>query len=189
MHQKKNCWKCKKTINLSNICCTFCSTIQEPINQNPFELFSLNKTFNINLDLLEERYLSLQSIAHPDRYVRSSEKEKKFSLLHSSNINRSYKKIKNNSERLKILLEINGFKSNDEKSLNDPSLLEEIMDIQNRCMLANESEKIRIAKELKEKIKNTKELISSLFIKKDFDNVHKSGIKLSYLEKIIGDLK
>ena len=33
------------------------------------------------------------------------------------------------------------------------SLLEEIMDIQNRCMLANESEKIRIAKELKEKIK------------------------------------
>ena len=26
-------------------------------------------------------------------------------------------------------------------------------------------------------------------IKKDFDNVHKSGIKLSYLEKIIGDLK
>ena len=30
------------------------------------------------------------------------------------------------------------------------------MDIQNRCMLANESEKIRIAKELKEKIKNTK---------------------------------
>ena len=68
-------------------------------------------------------------------------------------------------------------------------LLEEIMDIQNRCMLANESEKIRIAKELKEKIKNTKELISSLFIKKDFDNVYKSGIKLSYLEKIIGDLK
>ena len=131
----------------------------------------------------------MQSIAHPDRYVRSSEKKKKFSLLHSSNINRSYKKIKNNSERLKILLEINGFKNNNEKSLNDPSLLEEIMDIQNRCMLANESEKIRIAKELKE-IKNTKELISSLFIKKDFDNnVHKSGIKLSYLEKIIGDLK
>ena len=71
--------------------------------------------------MLEEKYLSLQSIVHPDRYVKSSEKEKKFSLIHSSNINRSYKIIKNNSERLKILLEINGFKNNDEKSLNDPS--------------------------------------------------------------------
>ena len=49
-------------------------------------------------------------------------------------------------------------------------------------MLANESEKIRIAKELKEKIKNTKELIYLFFIKKDFDNVYKSG-KIYVLRK------
>ena len=72
----------------------------------------------------------------------------------------------NNVDRIKILLKLKGYNtnSNNEKSFTDKDLLEEIMELQNRCMsIENENEKVKIKTEIIEKIRIIELEINSNF--------------------------
>ena len=73
---------------------------------------------------------------------------------------------------------------NDENaSFKDTNILEEIMDLQNRCMSSsNTNETKRLNYQSNQKIKDEK--ISINLTKENYSEVHKSIVKLSYLEKI-----
>ena len=93
----------------------------------------------------------------------------------------------NNVDRIKILLNLNGYNidSNNNKSLTDHLLLEEIMDLQNRCMsIENDNEKSKIKSEIKNKINKIESQINEIFKKKKFSEIENLSVKLSYLEKI-----
>ena len=93
----------------------------------------------------------------------------------------------NNVDRIKILLNLNGYNidSNNKKSFTDHLLLEEIMDLQNRCMsIENDNEKLKIKSEIKNKINKIESQINENFKKKKFSEIENLSVKLSYLEKI-----
>ena len=93
----------------------------------------------------------------------------------------------NNVDRIKILLKLKGYKTNpnNEKSFTDKDLLEEIMELQNRCMsIENENEKVKIKTEIIEKIRIIELEINSNFEKKKIPEIKNLSVKLSYLEKI-----
>ena len=93
----------------------------------------------------------------------------------------------NNVERIKILLKLKGYNtnSNSEKSFTDKNLLEEIMELQNKCMsIENENEKVKIKTEIVEKIRIIESEINQNFEKKEFFEIKNLSVKLSYLEKI-----
>ena len=76
----------------------------------------------------------------------------------------------NNVDRIKILLNLNGYNigSNNNKSFTDHLLLEEIMDLQNRCMsIENDNEKLKIKSEIKNKINKIESQINENFKKKN----------------------
>ena len=136
---------------------------------------------------LELKYYHLQNIFHPDKFINSAEKEKEISAYESSNINNAYNLLLNNVERIKILLKLKGYNtnSNSEKSFTDKNLLEEIMELQNKCMsIENENEKVKIKTEIMEKIKIIESEINQNFEKKEFFEIKNLSVKLSYLEKI-----
>ena len=136
---------------------------------------------------LELKYYHLQNIFHPDKFINSAEKEKEISAYESSNINNAYNLLLNNVERIKILLKLKGYNtnSNSEKSFTDKNLLEEIMELQNRCMsVENENEKVKIKTEIVEKIRIIESEINQNFEKKEFFEIKNLSVKLSYLEKI-----
>jgi molecular chaperone HscB len=191
MSQKQLCWNCKQKLELNSFFCDNCGKIQSPSNIDEFKLFNVDQTFNLDPEQLEYKYLKLQQLFHPDKFSNSSEREKRDSTMMSSIINGAYKKLSNPHDRVNLLLKINGYElSSDSKTFNDKFVLEEIMEIQNKCMEIEDSESKKVAlNNLNLEIKNIIDEISKLFEKKEFENVSKLNIKLSYLEKIRKNLK
>ena len=106
-------------------------------------------------------------------------------------MNNAYEQIKDSVKRIKILLHLEGYIIEDgNKSFKDVSMLEEIMELQNDSMsVENERESQKIQLLLKSKIDEEKKKVTNNLLKKKFEDVHKSYIKLSYLEKIIKNLR
>tara|TARA_B100000579_G_C22817140_1_gene848535 strand:+ start:605 stop:1180 length:576 start_codon:yes stop_codon:yes gene_type:complete len=186
MNSKENCWNCKSIVKSKGFFCDHCGVIQKPFYLDEFEIFGLKKEFLIDLNVLEDKYLELQSKLHPDKFVNSSQNEKDFSNEHSSRINESYKLLKNNVSRANIILKSNGYDLEKEsKTFGNEKMLENIMDLQSKCMLAeNEISKKKIRNEIKEVIDETINELNLLFKKKSWKEAYSLNIKLSYLEKM-----
>ena len=69
-------------------------------NENYFQLFEIEKSLFIDLNILEEKYLELQKEFHPDKYVNASEQEKRLSIQITSYINEAYNTLKNDYFKL-----------------------------------------------------------------------------------------
>jgi len=75
-----NSWKCdhllgsKTNQSKVRLFCDKCNTIQAlDNNQNYFELFDLNVSFDVDLLELTKQFRSLQMLSHPDKFGRMSE--------------------------------------------------------------------------------------------------------------------
>ena len=181
------CWNCQTDTKVVDFRCSICNKIQNIRKTNPYEIFNLKQCYLIDNEELELKYYDLQNIFHPDKFINSAEKEKEISAYESSNINNAYNLLLNNVERIKILLKLKGYNtnSNSEKSFTDKNLLEEIMELQNKCMsIENENEKVKIKTEIVEKIRIIESEINQNFEKKEFFEIKNLSVKLSYLEKI-----
>ena len=159
--------------------------MQKTLDLNPYDVFQLNKVYDIDKELLEERYLELQKTLHPDKFINSTDIERDISNSQTSFVNNAYELLENDISRVKILLKLKNYNMNDENaSFKDTNILEEIMDLQNRCMSSsntNETKKIKLS--IESKIKDEKKISINL-TKENYSEVHKSIVKLSYLEKI-----
>lgn len=78
------------------------------MNLGYFELFGLSPAFNIDLATLERNYRSIQSSAHPDRFVTASAADKLQSMQTATLANEAYQSLKNPANRAKYLLELQG---------------------------------------------------------------------------------
>ena len=80
-------------------------------NKNYFEIFGLEVKFEIDLDYLEEQYLKLQKIYHPDSAKTVQEAEM------AIEINTGYRILKDEYLRACYMLELNEAKSSDSEEL------------------------------------------------------------------------
>ena len=167
------------------------SSIKDLTEVDPFELFGLKKSIKIDTDFLEERLLELQSNFHPDKFINGSEKEKNISHNLSSKINESYTLLLDNVSRINLILKSSGYKINKEsKSFEDKSVLVEIMDLQSECLLIDTAEqKNKMINKINKIIDKTIDEILKKFNLKQYVDVYKLNIKLSYLEKMKKNLK
>ena len=53
----KKCWNCKAEVLPKDFFCKFCKKIQENVEIDEFEIFSMDKRVLINLDLLEKKHI------------------------------------------------------------------------------------------------------------------------------------
>ena len=112
------------------------------------------------------------------------------SSIHTSFVNNAFKVLRDDVSRIKVLLEYFGYQITENESFQDVSVLEEIMELQNKSMsVESESEKNKIKSQLMDKIEKETKTVSLLFNEKKYKDVHKSCIKLSYLQKINENLK
>ena len=114
-------------------------------NENYFQLFEIEKSVLIDLNVLEDKYLELQKEFHPDKYVNASDQEKRISLQITSYINEAYKTLKNDYLKSIYLLKIEGYELEDQNNtISDSKFLIHQME------LREESEKLIINKNSKE---------------------------------------
>ena len=185
------CWNCGAEVKRDAFFCLNCNKIQEPMNLNEFELLGVDKKFDLDDEILENNYLKLQQVLHPDKFSVLSDKEIKYSTIFSSMINDAYQTLSNANLRAEAILKSKGIKSSDEsETFQNSEILEEIMEIQSKCINENDINVIKeTSLELDERIFKTLDELSNSFDDEDYKKASQLNIKLSYLEKIKKNLK
>ncbi len=134
------CWSCSIGHNDSTLFCPHCSKIQPPPGGDYFQVFGLERGFQIDLAALEHEFHRLSRKLHPDRFARADENEKQWSLADTALLNDAYRTLKDPLHRTEYLLKLEGAEigeensGKDRKEQMDPSrvpadLLEEVFDL------------------------------------------------------------
>ncbi|TGD73938.1 Fe-S protein assembly co-chaperone HscB [Mangrovimicrobium sediminis] len=76
--------------------------------QNYFELFDLPQAFDIDSQLLGERYRKLQGDLHPDRFASAAAHERRLAIQYSALVNEAYAALKAPLPRAEYLLKLAG---------------------------------------------------------------------------------
>jgi molecular chaperone HscB len=148
--------------------------------KNYFELFNLPVAFSLDEKALRERYLILQRVVHPDRFVNKSEPEKKSALQESARINTAFHVLMSPVERALYLLSLAGV--NDvEATTMDPSFLQQQMIWRERIEQKDES----VYQAIKEKREALLQEITVLFDRGDEKNLQRAKGKTQELQFIL----
>ena len=97
---------------------------------NPFALFNLPVTFQVDSTLLNERYLALQKSLHPDNFSAASAQEQRLAMQKSAEINDALRILKDPIARADSIIALNtGERENlEEKSNKDVGFLMQQME-------------------------------------------------------------
>jgi molecular chaperone HscB len=138
------CWACSVARNDSTLFCPHCSKIQPPPGGDYFQVFGLERGFQIDLPKLEQEFHRLSRKVHPDRFARAGENERQWSLADTALLNDAYRTLKDPLHRTEYLLKLEGAEIGEEhagkhasearKGQKDPSrvpadLLEEVFEL------------------------------------------------------------
>jgi molecular chaperone HscB len=113
---------------------------KKDLTSNYYELFHLPVSFEVDLKALSERYRTLQSSIHPDKYANASDLERRLSVQQSARINEAFQALKNPLRRARYLLELNGVDMDaDTDTSMDPMFLMQQMELRERLEAINDS--------------------------------------------------
>lgn len=145
------------------------------IEENYFQILDLKPEFAINQQLLQQNYLKLQQIFHPDKQTNKSTKEKIIAAEFSAKLNHIYQILKDDKKRAEYLLSLHKviINSDDSNLKPDPLMLAEILEL-------NEEKNYNLIKEKQADCWN--EFISNY--PNDLAKAGQAMIKLQYLNKI-----
>ncbi len=125
------CWSCDGPLEGAADACPRCGKLQPPRARDYFEYLGLPKSFHVDLakvdDVLREKSRKL----HPDRFARADEREKSFSLQHTTFLNDAVRTLRDPQRRAEYLLTLHGLKAgaNDRQNAKvDPAFLMEMME-------------------------------------------------------------
>lgn len=125
----EHCWQCKTDIAEMALFCHKCGVIQQPKAINPFERLQMPMAVEIDLPLLEKKYLLLQSKLHPDRFIQKSAEERKLAHEWGVYLNHAYQTLKDPLKRFQILIDILRGETKKTTQPLDPDILEDIFDL------------------------------------------------------------
>lgn len=156
------------------------AVVEKVFMSDYFALFNIQPKFDIDLGLLEKKYIELSKIFHPDNHTLGCEK----SIESTININKAYQILKSPLKRAEYLLSL----LNATKNCNvDPEILEESMQIRESIFSGNDKQ--ILTKTIESKIKECIGNLKNSFANKDLHEVAKQLHRLKYLNKSYEEVK
>lgn len=151
--------------------------------QTHFELFELPISFDVDLSELSQRYRELQRVAHPDKFVNASDRERLLSVEKAAAINEAYQVLKSPQRRARYMLELQSVSFDDEKDTAlDPSFLMEQIELREALGELNQTADpmaslSAIMADIKQRITNIIEELGAGLALDNLDDVQKSNLK------------
>lgn len=118
--------------------CHTCGAIQPPGQLDHYRRLGLEPDFDIDLDLIEKRYLGFQRAIHPDRFATRPARERAFAEQQAMSLNKAYEALKDPLARAAYLLSLSGIDAavSKDETVRDPELLMEAMEAREALMEA-----------------------------------------------------
>ena len=151
---------------------------------NYFEIFEIKEEYDIDLELLEEKYHDFQRSFHPDK-AGIDEIEKSIAL------NDGFKVLSDSILRAAHILKLNGIDvNNDSKAPKvDMEVLQQVMELQEEILQSDPSKKQLLKTQLQELVKNAIAETKNFLLERNFEKAAQSLMKAKYLKKTLSDLK
>lgn len=163
--------------------------------RNYFELFGFAEKFEIDLDILSEKYRDFQSAFHPDRFANATDQERRISVQSTALINEAYTTLKSDLKRAHYLLKLIDCDFDaDKETSNDAEFLMQQMDLHERVEEIDQAtDPLVTLDELSREFKQRREKLISQFSKyyseKNFVEAKESALKLQFFERLNNQIK
>jgi molecular chaperone HscB len=152
----------------------------------------LEPGFDLDLDLIEKRYLGFQRAIHPDRFASKPARERAFAEAQAVALNEAYETLKDPLRRAAYLLSLKGIDASVSKdeTVRDPELLMEAMEAREALMEANSIAKLEKlqAKAGADAIAILSDL-SKAFAGDDLGEANRLTTRLKYLRKYLDETR
>jgi len=81
-----------------------------------FDLFELDRRFGIDTDVLAQRYRTIQSQVHPDRFAAAGEAQKRIAMQWATRANEGFQTLRDPLARALYLLKLRGIDASAERN-------------------------------------------------------------------------
>lgn len=157
---------------------------------NYFERFGLKLTYEIDPEVLEQKYFAYQQQYHPDKFASKHEGDRIEALQAILEINQAYEVLRSDLRRAEYLLKLANINyAQDESTIHDPEILAEAFEDRDAVGLIQSEDDL---KAMISKIKNRLEICKSEFSKAykqhDFNKAAKIAIEMKYKNKLLDDI-
>lgn len=162
------------------------------LEQDPFALFQIDASYVLPIAAIEKKYIELQQLYHPDRFVKASPEDQLKAQQLASDINEAYAQLMDPVKRGICLLNRVGVECDvqENHTISDPELLMEIMELREALSeINNDEDRQNFQKNLQLKIENCEESIQASFQDKNYDLSKSYVTKLQYYYKTKKELK
>ncbi|KAL3347321.1 hypothetical protein AABB24_021146 [Solanum stoloniferum] len=145
--QKNSCWNCCNGVSSNTtpfLVCTACGCVQ-PVDQSVdyFQIFGLEKKYEIEGENLERKYKDWQRKLHPDLVHTKSQKEREYAAEQSARVIDAYRTLTDPLSRAIYLLKLEGVHVDEEEKINDVELLTEMLEIRETVEEADDSQALK----------------------------------------------
>ncbi|CAM6110415.1 unnamed protein product [Calypogeia fissa] len=184
---ERRCWSCEHGTSTGNgLFCPSCKAIQ-PLDPTVdfFQIFSVDRSFKVDLKVLEQSYKSLQKKLHPDLAGSKSQREREYSADQSAHVIQAYYILIRPLSRARYLLGLHGIRVDEEGTIFDPELLMEIMELRESISEISDAEALKAAQaENRERILNCEKGLESSFRDEDLKRAVSWTQRLAYYIKV-----
>ncbi|XP_028784882.1 iron-sulfur cluster co-chaperone protein HscB homolog [Neltuma alba] len=188
---ESRCWNCHAIPESAPfLVCQSCRSIQ-PVDKSIdyFDIFGLEKNYDIEVKNLEGEYKNWQKKIHPDLVHSKSEKERDFAAEQSAKVIDAYRTLTRPLSRAIYLLKLEGIEVDDEQTVSDPELLAEILEIREAVEDAADSEALNhIRSEMQEKLKHWSNVFADAFQSRNFEEAKSSIQRMTYYERVTDEV-
>lgn len=190
--EKLKCWNCNSEASRTHpfLVCEVCASIQhvdESIDY--FQIFGLEKKYDIECRNLEHKYKDWQRKLHPDLVHTKSEKEKEFAAEQSARVIDAYHTLSNSLSRAKYLVKLEGWFVDEEERILDPELLAEIMEIRETIDESADPQALKhIKAQVQEKYEERARAFALAFENRNAEEALSSIQKMAYYKRAVEEI-
>ncbi|CBI39120.3 hypothetical protein VitviT2T_011572 [Vitis vinifera] len=181
------CWNCKAAAQTTPfLACDSCRSVQ-PVDPSVdyFQIFGLEKKYELEDNNLEGKYKDWQKKLHPDLVHSKSEEEKEYAAEQSARVIDAYQTLSKPLARAIYILKLEGVDFDEEQTISDISFLAEIMEIREAVEEAVNSETLlQIQSQVQEKLKHWSQSFSNAFQSGKFEEAVISVQRMTYYVRV-----
>jgi molecular chaperone HscB len=186
------CWSCKGPVSVQAMFCHTCGAAQPPRQIDHFTRLGFEPGFDLDIDLLEKRYLGFQRSVHPDRFANKSARDRAMAEQQSVSLNEAFETLNDPLRRATYLLQLKGETASvaKDQTVDDPALLMEAMEAREALAEAESVEAIeKLAIKAGADAINLLSEISKAFAADDLTAANRLTTRLKYLRKFLEETR